>query len=161
MAVNRERKVLERAESGTQPESGLWTWVADRIYPALVRLLTVTLIVVLCVWIGAGAVNILLAVGKITNTAWTDAAQRTIVDSLIMLALLEVVRALQSYLKLGRVRVTFIIDAALVVLIGELIGLWFKEYAADKVLLGMGVIVTLVALRIVTARYSPEPHSTI
>jgi hypothetical protein len=59
------------------------------------------------------------------------------------------------------VRVTFIIDAALVVLISELIGLWFKEYAAEKVLLGLGVIVTLVALRIVTAHYSPEPRSPI
>jgi uncharacterized membrane protein (DUF373 family) len=161
MAVNRERKILEPAEFAMQPASELWTRVADRIYPVLVRVLTGALIVVLCLWIGAGAVNILLAIGSITNTAWADAAQRTIVDSLIMLALLEVVRALQSYLKLGRVRVTFIIDAALVVLIGELIALWFKEYAAEKVVLGLGVIVTLVALRIVTSRFSPDPHSTM
>ncbi len=156
-----EGKVIEPAETAMHPESELWARVADRFYPALVRLLTGALIVALCVWIGAGAVNILLALGSIMNTAWADLAQRTIVDSLIMLALLEVIRALQSYLKLGRVRVTFILDAALVVLISELIGLWFKEYAAEKVLLGLGVIVTLVALRIVTAHYSPEPHSPV
>ena len=40
--------------------------------------------------------------------------------------------------KLGRVRVTFILDTALVVLIGELMGLWFREYAPEKVLLGLG-----------------------
>ena len=35
-------------------------------------------------------------------------------------------------------------------------GLWFREYAPEKVLLGLGVIVTLVVLRIVTAKFSPE-----
>jgi hypothetical protein len=47
-----------------------------------------------------------------------------------------------------------------VVLIGELIGLWFREYASERILLGLGVIITLVALRIVTARYSSELHSS-
>ena len=47
MAVNRERKVLESAESAMHPESELWARVADRIYPALVRLLTGALMVVL------------------------------------------------------------------------------------------------------------------
>jgi hypothetical protein len=39
-------------------------------------------------------------------------------------------------------------------------GLWFREYAPEKVLLGLGVIVTLVTLRIVTARFSPELQAT-
>jgi len=49
MAVNRERKVLESAESAMHPGSELWARVADRIYPALVRLLTGALMVVLCI----------------------------------------------------------------------------------------------------------------
>ena len=76
-----------------------------------------------------------------------------------MLAMLEVIRTLQSYLVLGRVRVTFILDTALVVLIGELMGLWFREYAPEKVLLGLGVIVTLAVLRITTARFSPKSNT--
>ena len=90
------------------------------------------------------------------SSGWAGAAERAIIDALIMLALLEVIRTLQAYLKLGRVRVTFILDTALVVLIGELMGLWFKEYAPEKVLLGLGVIVTLVVLRVATASFSPE-----
>ena len=49
MAVNRECKVLESAESAMHPGSELWARVADRIYPALVRLLTGALMVVLCI----------------------------------------------------------------------------------------------------------------
>ncbi|MEK7735017.1 MAG: phosphate-starvation-inducible PsiE family protein, partial [Pseudomonadota bacterium] len=95
---------------------------------------------------------------KVLDTGWAKLAEQAIINSLIMLAMLEVIRTLQSYLVLGRVRVTFILDTALVVLIGELMGLWFREYAPEKVLLGLGVIVTLVVLRITTARFSPESN---
>jgi len=81
--------------------------------------------------------------------------------TLIMPALLEVVRTLQAYLKLGASAHIFMLDTALVVLIGELMGLWFKEYSSDKVFPGIFVIAVLVALRIVTNRYSPEPRAGI
>jgi uncharacterized membrane protein (DUF373 family) len=105
---------------------------------------------------GAGIVNVVLDLRQSFSSSWAGVAERTIIDTLVMLALLEVIRTLQAYLKLGRVRVTFILDTALVVLIGELMGLWFKEYAPEKVLLALGVIVTLVVLRIATASFSPE-----
>ena len=142
--------------SSTVPGNDLWARIADTFSPALVRVLTGLLIVALCLWMGAGIVNVVLDLRQSLSSNWAGVAERAIIDALIMLALLEVIRTLQAYLKLGRVRVTFILDTALVVLIGELMGLWFKEYAPEKVLLGLGVIVTLVALRIVTARFSPE-----
>lgn len=132
--------------------------ITDQFYPALVRALTGIAIVILCLWMSAGIVNLALQLTQGVRVAWAKAGERAIVDALILLALLEVVRTLQSYLKLGRVRLTFILDTALVVLISELMGLWFREYAPDKVLLGLSVIVTLVALRIITAKFPPEPH---
>jgi uncharacterized membrane protein (DUF373 family) len=137
-------------------DNDFWLHVADRFYPALVRSLTGLAIVALCAWMGAGVIVLVLDLGKVWTNGWASVAERAIIDTLIMLALLEVIRTLQSYLKLGRVRVTFILDTALVVLIGELMGLWFREYAPEKVLLGLGVIVALVVLRIATARFSPE-----
>jgi len=137
-------------------DDNLWLHIADRFYPALVRSLTGLAIIALCAWMGAGVIVLVLDLGQVLKSGWTSVAERAIIDTLIMLALLEVIRTLQSYLKLGRVRVTFILDTALVVLIGELMGLWFREYAPEKVLLGLGVIVALVVLRIVTARFSPE-----
>jgi len=147
---------IETSSLSTVPGNDLWASIADTFSPALVRVLTSLLIVALCLWMGAGIVNVVLDLRQSLSSGWAGVAERTIIDTLIMLALLEVIRTLQAYLKLGRVRVTFILDTALVVLIGELMGLWFKEYAPEKVLLGLGVIVTLVALRIVTARFSPE-----
>ncbi len=138
-------------------DGDLWLQLADRFYLVLVRSLTGLAIIALCAWMGAGVIVLTLDLGKVLTSGWASVAERAIIDTLIMLALLEVIRTLQSYLKLGRVRVTFILDTALVVLIGELMGLWFREYAPEKVLLGLGVIVALVGLRIVTARFSPEP----
>ena len=144
----------------TAGASGIWSVIVDTLYPALIRILTGLLIVVLCAWMLVGGINMVLALGNAFGNGWASAAEHMIINALILLALLEVIRTLQAYLKLGRVRVTFILDTALVVLISELMGLWFREYAPEKVLLGLGVIVTLVALRIVTARFSPEPTAS-
>ncbi len=133
-----------------------WSLFADQIYLSLLRILTGMLIITLGLWMFAGVVNMFWTFKGLLINGWTGLAEHIIINSLIMLALLEVIRTLQAYLKLGRVRVTFILDTALVVLIGELMGLWFKEYAPEKVLLGIAVIATLVGLRIVTAKFSPE-----
>jgi uncharacterized membrane protein (DUF373 family) len=143
-------------DNSTPRHNRAWSLIVDALYPALIRILTGLLILVLCVWMITGGVAMVLALGDAFTGHWSKAAEHIIVNALILLALLEVIRTLQAYLTLGRVRVTFILDTALVVLIGELMGLWFREYAPEKVLLGLGVIATLVALRIVTARFSPE-----
>lgn len=130
----------------------------DSFYPALIRILAGTLIVALCAWMGVGIVNILLDIKNVFTQGWASVAEHTIINALVVLALLEVIRTLQSYLALARVRVTFILDTALVVLITELMGLWFREYAPEKVLLAIGVIVVLVMLRLVTARFPPDAH---
>lgn len=44
----------------------------------------------------------------------------------------QVIHTLQAYLELGPVRVTFILDTALAVLIGRLTGLAFRGYAPEK-----------------------------
>jgi uncharacterized membrane protein (DUF373 family) len=87
---------------------------------------------------------------------WGHEAEKIIIDVVIILAILELVRTLQSYLELGRVKVTLILDAALVVLIGELISLWYRDYTATEVILSMGVITMLTLLRIITVKFSPE-----
>ena len=136
----------------------VWRFLTGDFYSRAIRAITGILIAVLCLWMIAGILSMLKAFMTIPESNWTDLAEHTIINSLIMLALLEVIRTLQAYLTLGRVRVTFILDTALVVLIGELMGLWFREYDPEKVLLGLGVIIVLVMLRIVTAKFSPEPH---
>lgn len=144
-----------RNESSARKGGNLLT---GGVYPTLIRTLTGAVIITLCLWMGAGVTRMLLALKEVFVQSWSQVVEHMIVNALIMLALLEVIRTLQAYMKLGYVRVIFILDTALVVLIGEFMGLWFREYAPEKVLLGLGVIIVLAVLRVITARFSPEPR---
>ena len=114
------------------------------------------LMLALYVWIAAGVLNLLLNLPEILKSGWAQIAEHIIVDIVLILAILELIRILQSYLSVGRVKVTFILDVALVVLIGELIGLWYKEYTFVEVGLHIAVITVLILLRIVSIRFSPN-----
>jgi uncharacterized membrane protein (DUF373 family) len=114
------------------------------------------LMLALYVWIGAGILSVLSNLPDILKNGWANVAEHIIIDIVLILAVLELVRILQSYLALGRVKVTFILDVALVVLIGELIGLWYKEYTLMEVGLHIAVITVLTLLRIVSIRFSPD-----
>jgi uncharacterized membrane protein (DUF373 family) len=92
----------------------------------------------------------------IFKDGWANVVEHIIIDVVLVLAVLELIRILQSYLAVGRVKVTFILDVALVVLIGELIGLWYKAYTLIEVGLHIAVIAVLTLLRIVSIRFSPD-----
>lgn len=107
-------------------------------------------------WIIGGIANLLAHLYTQALTNWAHGAEKMIKEVVIMLATLELIRTLQSYLTLGRVKVTFILDAALVVLIGELISLWYGEYNSTDVIVNISVISVLTILRIITTKYSPD-----
>jgi len=124
----------------------------------MIRILVGGLMLTLGLWIIGGMFHLILQLYLAMTGEWGDVAEKMIIDMVIILAVLELVRTLQSYLEVGRIKVTLILDAALVVLIGELISLWYRDYTIHEVLLNLTVIVLLTLLRIVTVKYSPELH---
>ena len=122
----------------------------------MIQFIVGVLMLALYVWIAAGVASLLFNLPEILKNGWAQIAEHIIVDIVLILAILELVRILQSYLSVGRVKVTFILDVALVVLIGELIGLWYKEYTFIEVGLHIAVITVLILLRIVSIRFSPN-----
>ncbi len=116
------------------------------------------LITTIYFWIIGGIGNLLLLLYNQIITDWAHAAERMIKEVVVILAALELIRTLQSYLTLGRVKVTFILDAALVVLIGVLINLWYCEYSTTEVIVNISVISVLTVLRIITTLYSPDDN---
>lgn len=124
-----------------------------------VRFMVGLVMLIIYGWIAAGVIHLGMLLYSTLDTSWAKPAKMMITEVVTLLAALELVRTLQSYLQIGRVRVTFILDAALVVLTGELIGLWYRtHYSAMESLLSLAVIITLVALRIVTFKYSPDAY---
>jgi uncharacterized membrane protein (DUF373 family) len=90
---------------------------------------------------------------------WTEetevALRRIIIDALIILAVVEVFRTVLAYFTEGRVKVTFIVDTVLVVILTEMISVWFKggtwEVYGSMALL----LITLGLMRIAAIRFSP------
>ena len=122
----------------------------------IIGVLVGVLMICIYLWIIGGVTNLLRHLFEFAISNWTHGAEAMIKDVVIMLAALELIRTLQSYLSVGRVKVTFILDAALVVLIGELISLWYGDYTISQVVVNVTVISVLTGLRIITTKYSPN-----
>lgn len=108
------------------------------------------------VWMFAGFYNLLAELYLAYPLNFAFGAKTMVKDVIIILSSLELIRIFQSYLSIGRVKVTFIIDVALVVLIGELIGFWYREYTVTDVVLSIVIISVLFILRFGTIKYSPN-----
>ncbi|WP_447970994.1 phosphate-starvation-inducible PsiE family protein [Nitrospira sp. M1] len=81
--------------------------------------------------------------------------RQVIVNTLTLLAIVEVLKTTLTYFSEGRVKVTFIVDTILVVMLTEVISQWFKEaHPAQWAILG-GIIVTLALTRVVAVQWSP------
>ncbi len=112
--------------------------------------------IIIYLWMASGFISLMLNLYHSYPDQWAHGAEMMIKDIVIILASLELIRVFQAYLFMGRVKVTFILDVALVVLIGELISLWYREYNMNEVFMSSFVISVLVVLRIITIKFSPD-----
>jgi uncharacterized membrane protein (DUF373 family) len=81
--------------------------------------------------------------------------RQIIIDALILLAVVEVFRTTQTYLSAGRVKVTFIVDTILVVMLTEVISEWFKGASAPRLGLLGATLLVLGIIRVLAVRWSP------
>lgn len=122
----------------------------------IVGILIGIFMITLYLWMITGFINLILNLYHSSTSNRSHGAEIMIKDTVIVLASLELVRVFQTYLLMGRVKVTFIPDVALVVLIGELISLWYRDYSVSDIFMNVFVITALVILRIITTKFSPD-----
>lgn len=84
-----------------------------------------------------------------------------IVDLITILAVLEVIRTILSYLSEGRVRVTLIIDTVLIIMLNEIISGWFEDAPHINALYLVGVTIALMIMRILAIRYGPSKEEQV
>ena len=81
--------------------------------------------------------------------------RKIIVNTLLLLAIVEVLKTTVTYFSEGRVKVTFIVDTILVVMLTEVISQWFKDASLERWLTLGGILLALAILRVVAVRWSP------
>lgn len=92
----------------------------------------------------------------LTGSGLHEALKELVVNVLMVLAVVELFRTVKAYFTEGRVKVTYIIDTVLVVVITEIMGFWYREVEVERVGLAIALVVALMGVRIMAIRFSPK-----
>jgi uncharacterized membrane protein (DUF373 family) len=122
-----------------------------RAIKAVLSLLILTILVALT----GGVIKTFLDIRLLFSAPVEIGLRQVIVDTLILLAVVEVFKTTLTYFSEGRVKVTFIVDTIIVVMLTEIISVWFKDADQHKLFMLGGILLTLGAMRVVAVTYSP------
>ncbi len=143
-------------EDPIQDVSVISTADLSRLFSQALRILLFALIGIILIAIGGGVIKTFLGLQHLLSEQLDVALRRFLVDVLIILALVEVFNASLTYFAEGRVKVTFIVDTVLVVMLSEMIALWFSGGELTRFIVITLCLVTLGLIRIIAVRFSPD-----
>lgn len=137
-----------------------WTrWDVVHVWTKGIQLVLSLLIFTILVALAGGVAKTFYELRLFMSVPVADALRQVIVDALILLALVEVFKTTLTYLSEGRVRVTFIVDTILVVMLTEVISEWFQGAETHRWLLLAGILGMLALIRVTAVLFSPAAVS--
>jgi uncharacterized membrane protein (DUF373 family) len=113
------------------------------------------LIITILAGLTGGVLRIFLNLEALFTNPLEEVFRQLIVNTLIILAIVEVFKTTVTYFSEGRVKVTFIVDTILVVMLTEIISKWFSEAHLDQWMTLGGILVVLAVIRVVAVQWSP------
>jgi len=130
-------------------------WDLTDLWVKGIKLVLSLLILTILIALTGGVIKTFLDLRLLFQSPLEVALRQVIVDTLILLAVVEVFKTTLTYFSEGRVKVTFIVDTILVVMLTEVISQWFK--GADLVHLSLlgAILLMLGAMRVLAVRWSP------
>ena len=120
-----------------------------------VLLLLRILIVVVLVGLFGGIVKTLVSLQELLHGNVEESLRVLLLNVITMLAVVEVIKTAVSYIADGRVRVRFIVDTVLIIMLNEVISLWFKGPKLPDVVALTIIILMLIVVRVLAIKYSP------
>jgi uncharacterized membrane protein (DUF373 family) len=129
----------------------LTVWYATGIRLALNLLLVIT-ILALMVGIVKSGVDLFHSLREPLDTI----LQNVLLDVVFIVALVEITITILGYLKDGRVHVRYIVDTVLIIMLNEIVSMWFKHPRLENAI-SLSIIVAVLALvRISVTRFAPN-----
>jgi uncharacterized membrane protein (DUF373 family) len=113
------------------------------------------LILTILLALTGGVIKTLLDLKLLLHNPVEVALRQIIIDTLILLAVVEVFKTTLTYFSEGRVKVTFIVDTILVVMLTEVISEWFKVVHVEQFAILGVILLALAAIRVLAVRFSP------
>lgn len=126
-----------------------------KVWTIGIKLVLSLLILTILIALTGGVLKTFLDLQLLVSHPLEVALRRVIIDTLILLAVVEVFKTTLTYFSEGRVKVTFIVDTILVVMLTEVIALWFKgDHLLELAVLG-AILLMLGTIRVLAVRFSP------
>jgi len=151
---------VEQMLSNGWPKRFMITLMAygiTRVWEAGMRFILSLLTLTILLGLAGGVIKTFLDLRLLLSADVEVALRQVLIDTLTLLAVVEVLKTTLAYCSEGRVRVTFIIDTVLVVMLTEVISRWFTGGEWHQFAILGGILITLGLMRIVAIRYSPSP----
>ena len=126
-----------------------------------VKLVLSLLILTILLALAGGVLRTFMDLRLLWDNPVEVALRHVIVDTLILLAVVEVFKTTLTYFTEGRVKVTFIVDTILVVMLTEVISQWFKGGNLPQLAVLGGILVTLAVIRVLAVRCSPTQGDSL
>jgi uncharacterized membrane protein (DUF373 family) len=140
----------------TELLDGLFSMDLSRIFEGMSRVALCGLLLAIFLGLLGGVVATFYHLRFLFTGNVKEVIRVLILDSLTLLALIEVFKTTLLYFKEGRVLVTYIVDTVMVVVLTEIMAYWFKELDYLKVGFMIMLIFFLSFVRIMAIRYSPS-----
>jgi len=151
---------VEQMLSNGWPKRFMITLMAygiTRVWEAGMRFILSLLTLTILLGLAGGVIKTFLDLRLLLSVDVEVVLRQVLIDTLTLLAVVEVLKTTLAYCSEGRVRVTFIIDTVLVVMLTEVISRWFTGGEWHQFAILGGILITLGLMRIVAIRYSPSP----
>jgi uncharacterized membrane protein (DUF373 family) len=113
------------------------------------------LIVTILLALAGGVIRTFLDLQLLISQPVELALRHILIEILMLLAVVEVLKTTLTYFSEGRVKVTFIVDTILVVMLTEVISQWFKGGHWPELAVLGAILLVLGAMRVVAVRCSP------
>jgi uncharacterized membrane protein (DUF373 family) len=152
-----DRMRTRLGNAGALIESGA-TRLFNRIIDFIVRLLVPLAIIALML----GIARVFLDLGAVYKSPTIGAGFDLLVtDILSMFVVIELLKSVIEYFEVHRIKITYILDAAVVFVVREvMIGLYKHALGAGEIAALAALLLVLGAFRIAAVRFSPERDGT-
>jgi len=127
-----------------------------RFFEISARALLSLLIAAILVAILAGTLYTFYDLRLVLMSDFHGAFRTILVDILTVMALVEILRTALAYFSEGRVKVTYIIDTVIVMVLTEVMAFWYREMEWQKLAMVIVLVLSLALVRIIAVRFSPR-----
>lgn len=139
-------------------KDGLFVEISAYVSTVIRILINILLVVILCALIFGvfkAGYDLFTHLGNPVEVLLPD----ILVDTVFIVALVEISLLLLGYLKDGHVHVRYIVDTILIIMLNEFVVLWFDKHDTMQLLTLCGITVTLIGARFMVTKFAPPSET--